>query len=251
MSLELGTRSSQPERIAGILRARITTHELAVGARLPSENSMASHFGVSRAVVREAIARLKVEGLIETLQGSGAYVRSPRGEGEAQIDGLTRASVESLLDLIEVRRVTEGEMAARAATHRTEQQMAAIDTALKAIDTATEAGQSGVAEDQAFHACIASASGNVYWRKLVDAFARHVHVAISVTRGNEALRHDFAQQVAEEHRDVRDAIAARDPDRARSAAMRHMEMSAQRTLNADRDFWRTAGARVTKLSQTR
>ncbi|WCT74153.1 FadR/GntR family transcriptional regulator [Sphingomonas naphthae] len=244
-------RESRPERIASILRQRIATHDLAVGARLPSENALASHFGVSRAAVREAIARLKVEGLVETRQGSGAFVRSPETGGASPADGLTRASLDSLLDLIEVRRVTEAEMAARAAVMRSEQQMQAIDAALDRLSLAEQSGGDGVAEDRAFHTSIANASGNIYWRKLIDAFARHISIAMSVTRCNEGLSREFAQQVAIEHRELRDAIAARDPDRARAAATRHMEMSAQRTLSADRDFWSKGGAPVVKLPHAR
>jgi DNA-binding FadR family transcriptional regulator len=238
---------SRPEMLAGILRKRIEDHELHVGARLPAEKALAAHFGVSRAVVREAVQRLKAEGLIETMQGSGAYVRSPDQMSDTQVDRMTRASVESLLDLIEVRRVTEAAMAARAAERRTDQQMAGIDAALAALTSAENSGMDGVAEDRAFHASIAVASGNIYWRKLIDAFARHVEVAMSVTRGNEALRRDFSLQMAAEHQALRDAVADRDPERARAAASHHMEMSAERTLSADREFWRQAGADVKRL----
>lgn len=242
-------RESRPQRIASILRQRIVTHELTPGTRLPSENALAAHFGVSRAAIREAIARLKVEGLIETRQGSGAYVQSPGSDGDSSIDGLTRASLDSLLDLIEVRRVTESEMAARAAIERTEKQLQAIDKALERLKIAEKEGRDGVAEDRAFHAAIAIASGNLYWKKLFETFSRHIGVAMSATRGNEALRRDFSQQVAQEHAEVRDAIAARDPERARAAANRHMQMSAARTLSADRNFWRKEGASIVNLPQ--
>jgi DNA-binding FadR family transcriptional regulator len=242
---------SRPERIAGILRQRITDHELEAGSRLPSENALAEHFGVSRAVIREAIQRLKVEGLVETLQGSGAYVRSPDA-GDANIDRLTRASLDSLLDLLEVRRETEGAIAARAAARRTDQQMAAIDAALEALVVAEQAGRNGAGEDRAFHTSIAAASGNIYWLKLYQALAPQIQVGMSVTRGNEALRQDFWAQVEAEHRAIRDAIADRDPERSRAAAIRHMEMSSERTMSADRDFWRqAAGAKVTKLPKAK
>lgn len=239
---------SRPERIAGVLRQRISTHELAAGARLPSENSLAAHFGVSRAVIREAIARLKVEGLVETIQGSGAFVRAPGG---ADMSGVTKASLDLLIDLIEVRRTTEPEIAARAAARHTASQLAAIDRALTQMRDAEQAGRDGVAEDYAFHAAIAAASGNVYWQKLIESLAKPMMVGLSVTRGNEASRRDYAQQADQEHVQLRDAIASRDPEAARAAARAHMEMAAERTLNADREYWRKGGASIHKLPRIR
>src|SRR5438128_1105321 len=61
-------------RVAEQLLNKIRLDDLQPGARLPSEQAMAQHFGVSRTVVREAIALLKAEGLLETRKGSGAFV---------------------------------------------------------------------------------------------------------------------------------------------------------------------------------
>jgi len=229
-----------------MLSERIVQQGMDVGARLPSENAMAAEFGVSRAVIREAIAMLKADGLVETLQGSGAYVRA-RSADRRDLDQLTRASLSSLLDLIEVRRVMESEIAARAAVTRSPQQLAAIDTALDRLRKAEAEGRDGVTEDCQFHAAIAEASGNRYWSRLTETLAQSIEIAISVTRVNEALRRDFALQVAGEHAEVRDAIAAGDPNRARAAATRHMVQAAHRILSADQDFWSKGGAPAANL----
>ena len=62
------------EEVSGDLQRRISRGDLKPGDRLPTEKALGEAFGVSRAVVREAIARLKADGLIETRQGSGAFV---------------------------------------------------------------------------------------------------------------------------------------------------------------------------------
>src|SRR5262249_62217604 len=62
------------ERVAEKLLAKIRSDGLAPGTRLPSEHAMAQHFGVSRTVMREAIALLKADGLLTTRKGSGAFV---------------------------------------------------------------------------------------------------------------------------------------------------------------------------------
>lgn len=192
---------------------------------------------------------LKADGLLETFQGSGAFIRLTESHAPDGLDNLTRASVSSLLDLIAVRRVIEGEIAAMAALKRTSAQLAAIDKALARLRRVQAAGQSGVTEDRAFHQSIANACGNAYWRRIVDTLSKSIEIAISVTRTNESLRHDFYVAVDEEHAALRDAIAAQDSEGARAAAASHMERSAERVLSADKDFWAAGGARVSALRE--
>lgn len=259
-SLRLSGRSdtmgiAQPElrseRVARLLCEQIAHHDLQPGDKLPSENALATHFGVSRPVIREAIAMLKADGLLETFQGSGAYIRQPEDSHPSDgLDTLTRASVGSLLDLINVRRVIEGEIAAQAAARRTADQLAAIDKALNRLRRVQAAGQSAVTEDRAFHQAIADACGNAYWSRIVDTLAKPIEIAISVTRTNESLRRDFYVAVDEEHAALRTAIADQDSEAARAAASRHMERSAERVLSADKEFWAAGGAHVAALRET-
>ncbi|MFO1206318.1 MAG: FadR/GntR family transcriptional regulator [Burkholderiales bacterium] len=228
-------------RVAEMLRTRIRDDELAPGTRLPSELAMARHFGVSRTVLREAIALLKTEGLVETRKGSGAYVLDPKTGPGASPDRLTEESIESLLNLIEVRRGVEAEVAALAAVRCTPGQLAEIEHALRRIEESVASGGTGVEEDARFHQCIAAATGNPYWVQFVEMFARNIRAAVKVTRANEARRADFSRQVQTEHAQIVAAIAARDPDAARVAAAEHMEHAAQRVRAADRDFWRGTG----------
>lgn len=229
-------------RVAEQLRDKIRADHLAPGARLPSEQAMARHFGVSRTVIREAIARLKVDGLLETRKGSGAFVRDPGPHRLTDSDDpATEASIQSLLNLIEVRRGMEAEIAALAALRRTPAQLAEIDYALRRIEEAVAAGADGVEEDARFHRTIAAATSNPHWVKLVDTFTWPIQSAVRVTRANEARREDFSHQVQMEHRKIVEAIAAGDPDLARAAAAEHMAQAAQRVRAADREFWRSKG----------
>jgi DNA-binding FadR family transcriptional regulator len=207
---------------------------------------MATHFGVSRSVVREAIALLKDEGILNTRKGSGAFICS---FDDAQIDKQdvqTEQSVQSLLNLIEVRRGLEAETAALAALRRTPGQLAEIEHALRRIEEAVASGVSGVEEDVRFHLCIAEATGNPYWVKFVEMFAQPTRSAVKVTRANEARSADFSKQVREEHEAVVSAIAAGDPEAARAAATEHMVRAAERVRQADRDFWRGAGGELAR-----
>jgi DNA-binding FadR family transcriptional regulator len=233
-------------RVADLLRDKIRDDDLAPGTRLPSEQAMAEHFGVSRTVVREAIALLKADGLLETRKGSGAYVLDTNQALLRGADRLTEESIQSLLNLIEVRHGMEAEVAALAALRRTPGQLAEIEHALRRIEDAVAAGQDGVEEDARFHQTIAAATGNPYWIRFVEMFAQPIRSAVKVTRANEARREDFSRQVQNEHEQIVSAIAAGDAQRARAAAANHMEHAAQRVRAADREFWRGDGGELAR-----
>lgn len=235
------TNAPLATQVAEKLQLKIQNENLEAGARLPSEQTMALHFGVSRSVLRDAIAILKDKGLLETRKGSGAFVREPGPAKPSGSDRLTEESIQSLLNLIEVRRGVEAEVAALAAIRRTPGQLAEIEHALRRIEEAVASGQDGVEEDARFHQCIAAATGNPYWVSFVEMFAEPIRSAVRVTRANEARREDFARQVRAEHEKIVSAIASGNAVLARSAATDHMEHAAQRVQAADRDFWRGTG----------
>ena len=238
--------TSLSARVAEVLLAKIRGGELTPGSRLPSEEALAKHFGVSRTVIREAMASLRAEGVIATRHGIGAFVRSAEETDVPIVDVLTRQSVESLLNVIEVRRGLEAETAALAATRRSEEQLADIRNALKRISLAVAQGADGVEEDVGFHLAIARATGNPYWVGLVESYAQEIRKAVRVTRANEARQADFAKQVRSEHEKIVDASAAGDAPRARKAAAAHMEHATRRVTAADRDFWQAEGGELAR-----
>jgi GntR family transcriptional repressor for pyruvate dehydrogenase complex len=228
-------------RTAARLLAKIREDGLLPGTRLPSEQAMAEHFGVSRTVLREAIGQLKADGILNSRKGSGTFLCSDEPQPVAGPDAVTEQSVQSLLNLIEVRRGLESETAALAALRRTPGQLAEIEHALRRIEEAVASGVSGVEEDVRFHLSIAEATGNPYWVRFTEMFAQPTRAAVKVTRANEARRADFSSQVRQEHEKIVAAIAAGDPELARIAAAEHMAHAAERVRLADRDFWRGDG----------
>jgi DNA-binding FadR family transcriptional regulator len=251
MGNALAPRPNLSARVAGALLERIRTHDLPPGTRLPSEQMMAERFGVSRTVIREAIATLKAEGLVETRQGSGAFVRQPSRNEGLRADALEAKSIDFLLHFLEVRRGIEGETAALAALRRSPQQLAKIHSTLSRIDEAVAAGRDGVEEDLSFHLSIAEATSNPYWVRIVGLCTDPLRAGIRVTRANEARRNDFTQEVRAEHSKVCEAIAAGNPIAAHAAARAHMENAARRVKAADREFWHgEGGIFVRKLAKT-
>ncbi len=238
----LATLGSLTDRVTEALRRLVGGGEYPPGFRLPTEMQMAERFGVSRTVVREAVARLKSAGLVESRQGSGVFVREPNVDMHFRIDpSAFDASMSSVLQIVELRRGLEAEAAALAAERCTRAQLADIRGALKAIAREEAAGRDGVEADMNFHRAIARASGNRHFPALWDFIGQFLKGAMRATRANEARRGDFAAQVREEHRAVLDAIARGDPALARKAALRHMEMAAARLRAADPSFWQDEG----------
>jgi len=229
------------DRVTELIAKDIRGRVYPVNSRLPTEQSMTEQYGVSRTVVREAIARLKSEGLVETRQGSGTVVRDPAGADAFRLgQGDPRAAgdpAQGVLRILELRRGIEAEMAALAAERRSAADMAQIQQALRAISGAVKAGGDGVREDLALHMAISHAAHNVHYTELLGLLTRALHDAIRLTRGNEARRADLAAQVLAEHEAICEAIRARDPAAARTAAFLHMHNTARRIEQADQDFW--------------
>jgi GntR family transcriptional repressor for pyruvate dehydrogenase complex len=177
---------------------------------------------VSRSVVREAVHRIKSRGRLLSRQGSGVFVAPPLEHHALAFDPAVLASMAAVVQVVEIRRVLEGEMAALAAERATRSQLAGVRRALAAIDTAVLAGRDGVDEDLAFHRAIAEATGNPQFGLLLGFLEQYLRAGMRITRGNEARRSDFMEAVRKEHRAIVDALVARDAAAARRAATHHL-----------------------------
>lgn len=232
----IATPAKMPERVMQALLELIRGGAYPAGSRLPSETAMAERFGVSRTVIREAVSRLKSEGLVESRQGSGVFVREAGLDAPFRIDPSAADSVQQVLQIAELRRGLEAESAALAAERATPAQIREIRACLQAIDDDVAAGGDGVAADIDFHRSIARATGNPHFVALWDFLGRFLKGSIRLTRAWEARAEATRIAVEEEHRAMVDAIASKDPEAARAAARKHMEMSSHRIRSADPDF---------------
>jgi GntR family transcriptional regulator, transcriptional repressor for pyruvate dehydrogenase complex len=210
------------DRLAVLLSAQVENGALRPGDRLPTEQQLAAQHGVSRTVVREAVHQLKSRGLLLSRQGSGVFVAVPAENQPLAFDPTVLESVGAVVHVVEVRRVLEGEIAAIAAQRATRTQVAGLKRALSALDQAVTAGRDGVAEDLAFHRAIGEATGNPQFSRLLGFLEQYLREGMRITRGNEARRKDFMEQVRQEHRAIVDAIAAGEPAAARRRALEHI-----------------------------
>ncbi len=209
------------DQLAALIEAQIDRGALAPGDRLPAEQALARQHGVSRTVVREAVHQLKSQGLVRSRQGSGVFVTEPPAHRALAFDPKLLESMDAVVQMVELRRVMEGEMAALAAQRATRAQVAAIRRALAAIDEATARGELGVEEDLAFHRSVGEATGNPQFVRLLAILEAYVRDAMTVTKGHESKRADFMAQVRREHRAILTAIADGNPKAARAAAIEH------------------------------
>jgi len=191
------------------------------GSKLPPEPELSRQFGVSRTVVREAVSRLKNDGIVVPQQGSGVFVSSSAWIWPLKIAAAEVDTLQGVLQIIELRRAIESEIAALAAVRRSAAQ-------LVALHCASSRGGDGVHADVLFHRSIAVATGNPFLLKTLRFLDQFLEEATTVTRANEALRADFSLQVNEEHLAIVAAIRASDAARAQAAAQMHMINAARR-----------------------
>lgn len=232
------------DQVAEKLAAEIRRGGLAPGDKLPTEARLALQFGVSRTVVREAVSRLKSLGLVDSRQGSGVFVTANATFAPLQFEARQAASQEAVVQMVEVRRALEAEVAALAAQRRTAADMKQIRVAVKALDDAVQKGGNGVREDVQFHRAIAEAARNPFLLQTLEYLGQFLHGATQVTRANEARRLDFAQQVRSEHAAIVQALQAGDAEAARQAAAGHMGNAIVRIRSADPAFWTQEGAQL-------
>lgn len=232
------------DQVAQQLAAEISEGRLLPGARLPPEARLVEQFQVSRTVVREAMSRLKSLGLVDARQGSGVYVRAAPPYAPLNFDARSAVSRQAVIQMVEVRRALEAEVAALAAQRRTPADVEQIRQAIAALESAVAAGGDGVEEDVNYHRAIAGAAGNPFLISTLDYLRQFLRGATRVTRANEARRADFARQVRQEHAAILAAIEAGDAAAARQAATCHMDNAIQRIEQADPAFWAQQGVQL-------
>ena len=230
------------ERIAN----EITSARLAPGAKLPTEHEMVAAMGVSRTVVREAVAALRAEGLVVTRQGAGAFV-APDVEHRPfrlALDGLP--SIGKVLEIMELRASVEVEAAGLAASRGSAAARRRVGRALTAIDAALERGESAIDEDFAFHRAIAAATGNPQFPHFLEYLGRFIipRQSIRVAAHRPEGQRAYLQTFQREHVAIFTAISAGDAAAAREAMRQHLgnSQARYRRLAAEAESMATTGA---------
>ncbi|MCA0279273.1 MAG: FCD domain-containing protein [Proteobacteria bacterium] len=212
--MQPATRTNLTDSAADSLRAEIVSGRWAVGERIPNEMALTDLLSVSRGTVREAVRALVSQGLLDTRQGSGTYVRSAV-DPSAVLDRVKRAG---LRDQWETRAALDAEAARLAALRHTPADLVKMRRLLEARGTVADGGHEAfIRRDIDFHKSVVEASGNRAMIELYDFFTGAITETIKATLSGELPEPD-----APAHEAIVDAVASGDPDRAAAAVRAFM-----------------------------
>lgn len=218
------------EDIEKTLRSLIDNGQYPPGSKLPTENLLAQHYGVSRPVVREAIAGLRASGLITSRRGSGVFVSDTAKDDPRNLFlGDWPERVPEVIDALELRAAVEVQAACLAAQRASTAQ---IETIHEMHDKFALHLNDAAAVEQAdfeFHQSIALATNNASFAAFLGQMGQR-----TIPRANLTLDHDtqiYGQYMARlkaEHLTILQAIEDRDPDTAGQAMETHLLGSLRR-----------------------
>jgi len=223
----IGPVEHLPSKVAAHITREIADGRLNPGDKLPSENELASHLGISRNVVREAVAQLRADGVVYARQGRGTFVMAPEERLAIRLDPETLKDGSSLQSLFELRNTLETEAAGLAAERCTPGDLEEIKTAVERMSGVERWEDGSIEADLVFHRTIAKATGNPYIHTFVSFICDQIRRSIHLARYTNPL-HELVEINVAEHVVIYEAIAAGDPEAARSAMQNHIFLAGQR-----------------------
>lgn len=212
-------------QIADAIAAEIESGSYRPGDRLPTERELAQKFGVSRPTLREALIALEILGLIEAKHGHGILVTDNRAKSTPISDSEIGA-----FELIEARRLFEGEVAAMAATLVQDDQIAELEKLLVRMEDKDDAKAEKA--DREFHIAIANITGNGALIACVENlwdWRYRSPLAKNILARAAGL--GMSQRI-NEHSGILNALKKRSSSAARQAMHEHMDRVIEHLLNA-------------------
>ncbi|HRO60002.1 MAG TPA: FadR/GntR family transcriptional regulator [Burkholderiaceae bacterium] len=225
------------EQIYDSLYHSIMSGKLDPGSKLPPELELAAMFGVSRPVVRQALDRLRREELIESIRGSGTYVRADPQPMPVVPLARSAAAMSHFLHGLELRLAIEPECAHLAALRRKPEHLQVMRDMLEGFEQATQRGDVAHHLDFGFHQAIANATGNPRMAQTLESLEYDLSHAVSLWRHLARVKpaHDL-QAALDEHRAIFRFIGDHDAEAARRAMRGHLENARIRLLEMGRDM---------------
>lgn len=174
---ETASRKRLVDEVISQIQQKISLGFFKPGDRLPSEPELMAAFGVGRSTIREAVKVLANIGLLEVKQGDGTFVLERSACDESLEQRLRRADI---LEVYEVRKILEVQIAGLAARHRTAEDLAEMAFHLDKQKeyTALHDKEGYVNSDLAFHMAVAAATHNATLADLYSIFARDTRRAV-------------------------------------------------------------------------
>jgi GntR family transcriptional repressor for pyruvate dehydrogenase complex len=217
-----------PGELVARLTADIVSGKMPPGSQLPTEQEMIVATGVSRTVVREAVAALKADRLVVTRQGVGAFV-ADHVRRPFRVDFDERSPLREVLNVMELRTGVEIESAGLAAERASPAQVKKIADRYAAVQSAIEKGGNAVDQDFAFHCEIADATGNPQFKRFLEYLGRFIIPRRTVWgRSAPPTKRTDLDLFQAEHAQILTAIRDRAVTEARDAMQRHLLYSRAR-----------------------
>lgn len=231
MKIEPVAQSTLVDRVVERIRQVIDQEKLQSGDRLPAEMELADQLQVSRSVVREAVSRLEIMGLLKVRRGLGMFVGDR--DSLSSCVNLVRSALaiapKELQQLAEFRRAIECHSARRAAERATPEELVELEALGEQIDRNDQDDVEAIRADFRFHRQLVAMTGNELMLNVMGVIQEFVMAGMVHTtpspRNRDASRRG--------HRAILDAIHSRDPDRAEAAMRAHMDAVAVRLQKAE------------------
>jgi GntR family transcriptional repressor for pyruvate dehydrogenase complex len=217
-------QSVTPQEIAAFLSLNIRNGNFPEGSRLPSEQALAEQFEVSRPVVREAISRIKADGLTISRRGSGSFVTSLANRLSFKIDSTVIKDPSAVIKLFELRLPIETSSAILASQRRTKKDLEKIEYFCNAMKICDETEID--INDLKFHLSIADATQNKYYTELMAHLGSVIYSSIRYARTNSDFR--VHNKTLLEHEKIFFAIRDRNPIAAEATIRSHIKSALKR-----------------------
>jgi len=224
------------EEIVEQIKLLISDGQLKPGERVPSERELASLLGVSRPSVREAIMVLEAMGLVDSRQGGGTFVRSLTEASLADpLTSMVEKNPKMLYALAEVRMGLETWSAYLAAERATDEDINRIEELYLEMERQAARGGWEPDIDARFHYAITAAAHNTLQLHVLNTIHGLFHTTIMVALMEFYQKEGYIERLPRHHREILDAIRARQPERAREAMRTHLELVMDKMRQLDED----------------
>ena len=219
------------DRVYREILGSIMAGEFSEGDKLPTELALTERFTASRPTIREALSRLRADGIASTRQGSGTFVKRRPDPDLPRFTPLeTISDVQRCFDF---RIVTESGAAALAATMATEADLAEIEHRFRRLDAVIAEQALGSREDFDFHLAVAKASRNQFFVSAIAQMQEQVLVSMTLMRNLSLLKSVERQKLVQvEHEVILKALQNRDATAAALAMRRHLENARERMFGS-------------------
>lgn len=215
------------QKVAEHLLNAIDAGEYPAGTRLPAERKLAERYEVSRPTIREAIIALELAGCVEVKGGSGVLVKD--------LSNASYTMPESDIgpfEILEARMIFEGEAAALAAKHMSDQELLDLEDTLQEMIAENARNSRTELADQKFHLLIAKGTHNDAVASVCEHLWSLRNSSQVSVRVLEKVRNSGSKPRIEEHKEILIALKSRDSDKARGAMREHINRVVKQLLDA-------------------